>query len=323
MPSLRRITAAAMVGVAAFASSGTAQDACAPPIKSLLARHTRNWSRIYVIPMIANASGYNTGVASVLSARPGYNAQPAFSRDGKGVYYSWRPDSSQADIWYKDLGTGRERAVTCTSEEEYSPATMPGRDAISVVCVENDSVRRLWEFSPGTSPSGAGVGRALLPAITSIAYYTWVDSITVAAYLVDSSAAGGSSLYIGNVRTGQMERISTNVGSALARVPGRRAVGFVSLQPDQRGRVMMFDLDSHALSPVAELPVGATDFAWLPDRSVLAPAGHQLLRWTPSSRRWEPFSDLGDIARNGILHVVSNTDLDPKGRWLAVVVRVQ
>jgi hypothetical protein len=45
--------------------------------------------------------------------------------DGAALYFTWRPEGGQADIWLHDIATGTERPVTCTSEEEYGATPTP------------------------------------------------------------------------------------------------------------------------------------------------------------------------------------------------------
>lgn len=139
----------------------------------------------------------HVGELTFVAGRQGYNNQPAFSSDGRGIYYVWRPDDSQADIWYHDLESGMERPLTCTPQEEYSPSPMPGGLAISVVRVDDLSRRRLWRI-----PLDGGAPAALFPNITSVAYHAWVDTHDVFLYLTVPEQGQKNMLAIGRLPSG-------------------------------------------------------------------------------------------------------------------------
>lgn len=85
--------------------------ACTTSIASVVAAHTRNWSRVFLASISQDSRGVHIGNVTPITRRPGYNNQPAFSKDGSGIYYLWRPDNSEADIWYHEIKTGKEWPV--------------------------------------------------------------------------------------------------------------------------------------------------------------------------------------------------------------------
>src|SRR5258708_30744849 len=182
------------------------RKACTSSIQSVVAAHTRNWSQIFIGAISLNEHEMHVGNVIPLTRRPGYNNQPIFSNDGRGVYYSWRPDGSEADIWYHDIRTGKESAITCTPQDEYSPMLMPGRDEISVVSLEDQGKRRLWRI-----PLGGGQPSPLFANITSVAYYAWADADTVVLNLTDAAQAPTLTLAIGKVLAGSLHRIGSAI----------------------------------------------------------------------------------------------------------------
>ena len=87
--------------------------------------------------------------------RPGYDNQPAFTPDSKGVLFTsiHEDGGGQSDIYRYDLGTKAITRVTSTPESEYSATIMPGGQRFSVIRVERDSAQRLWSFAmDGSDP---------------------------------------------------------------------------------------------------------------------------------------------------------------------------
>jgi dipeptidyl aminopeptidase/acylaminoacyl peptidase len=109
----------------------------------------------------------------------GYDNQPAFSPDGKSLYYTAVRDGKQADIYRYDLNTSMETQVTNTATSEYSPTFMPDQKSFSVVMVEPDSVQRLWKF-----PVNGGAPSPVLPQFDSIGYHCWFYGKRAAVFLL-------------------------------------------------------------------------------------------------------------------------------------------
>jgi hypothetical protein len=247
------------------------QEACAPAIPELAKQHTRNWSHIWVVATREDYEGLHFGEPVPINSRPGYNAQPSFSPKGTGVYFSWRPENSQADIWYHDLRRGKERAVTCTEEEEYSPQIMPDGGSLSVVRVGRDSVRHLWRI-----PLHHGTGNILLPDLTSIAYYTWVDSHILGLYLAEPDMSS-SVLAIADLRTGMIDRITSKVGPTIGKVPARREISYMRADNQGHSVLMALDVDTKKERFVVALPEHVDNYVWLADGSLLVAQGSSIL----------------------------------------------
>jgi dipeptidyl aminopeptidase/acylaminoacyl peptidase len=115
-----------------------------------------------------------------LTNRPGYDNQPAFSADSKSVLYTSIRDEKQSDIYSLDLKTKESTQLTKTATSEYSPTYSPDGQNISVVMVEPDSTQRLWKF-----PKTGGKAELILDKIDSVGYYTWIDNLTIAVWLID------------------------------------------------------------------------------------------------------------------------------------------
>src|SRR5438067_362841 len=115
---------------------------------------------IFVAPLVVRGDRVEVGTPVNVTRRFGYDNQPAFSPDGRRLYYTSVRDSapapSQADIWQYDFASQRSTRVTATSESEYSATPTPDGHAISVVRVERDSTQRLWRFPLDASGAVSG-----------------------------------------------------------------------------------------------------------------------------------------------------------------------
>lgn len=284
---------------------------CAPAIPELAKVHSRNWSRIVIAPFASTAGELKIGKISPVSRRPGFNNQPSFSHDGNVVYWSWRPDGSQADIWALNLATGMDKPVTCTSEEEYSPEETPDGSAISVVRVETLTRRRLWKI-----PLNGAAPVVLFPTVTTIAYYTWIDSERVLFYFTDPQNSDAAVLALGNSVANTVHELTRNVGPTLANVPNSNEASYVDESDARHWKLMALDRGTQHSRVVAEMPPGIDNYAWLRDGNVIAPRGFEILELSRSTGEWKKAADLHGSISGPITRIV----VDRAGRNLLLVL---
>ncbi len=277
---------------AAPVTTPRAETACAVALPKLAAQHTPNANTVYLAPF-----GGTIGPAVRATAKQGYVNQATFTADGKGLYFTWRPDGSQADIWYRALATGAERAVTCSSEEEYSAT--PIGDGFIVIRVEADLTRRLVRLD-----AAGRVRDVLFPAVPNIGAYLWIDDATVALFFGDDN---GTRIALGNPRTGVVETIAQNVSAAMSVIPGANAFSFVDQSDEVLSRLMRFDLATRTTTPVMPIPDTVERVAWLSDGSVLYGDGTRLMRGAAGAPARE-VADLRGSIRGSITRVTVSAD---------------
>ena len=113
---------------------------------AIVAVHTplaaQSGTEIWVAPLRASATAM-IGEPVNVTRRSGYDNQPAFTPDGRALWFTRIGADAPADIWRVGVdGTGATR-VTHTDESEYSATITPDGQALSVIRVELDSTQRL------------------------------------------------------------------------------------------------------------------------------------------------------------------------------------
>jgi hypothetical protein len=279
--------------------------ACAEPLPALAAEHTRNVTRIYLARF-----GLANGVIEIAAPEPltdkqGYVNQPAFGVDGAGLYFTWRPEGGQADIWLHDIATGAERPVTCTSEEEYGAT--PTRDGLIAMRIAADKSRALVRLDPD-----GRLSERLFPTVGDVGAYVWIDDAHVAMFF---GSADGTRLVLGDPQTGALRELASGVTAAMAVAPDG-ALGYVD-QRSEPARLMRLDLAAGTVAPVTTIPVGIEKFAWLPDGSVLAGAGRTIVRASTEDPTWREVGRFNDRLDGAIIRVIAGP------RHLAIVTRVE
>ncbi len=266
---------------------------------------------VFVATVTGSGGAWRFGPARNLTARQGYDNQPAFTPDGRGLLITsvgpGGPNgTTQADIVRVDPTTGARTPLTETPESEYSATPMPGGREFAVIRVETDSTQRLWAF-PLT---GGAPPRRLLERVKPVGYQAWLDAGSVGLFVLGSPAT----LQVADLASGQARILLSGVGRAIHKVPGRRALSITQLVADKTWWIIEVDPASAATKPVARLLDGAEYYLWLPDGSLLSAKDNVLYRLTPGrDSTWSAIHTFPGVTG------ISRLALSPRGDRLAFV----
>jgi dipeptidyl aminopeptidase/acylaminoacyl peptidase len=264
---------------------------------------------IWMADLVIRAGRVAIGRPVNVTARPGYDNQPAFLPDGSGFLYTRVGADGQADIWRYDLAAHSARAVTATPESEYSPTIMPKAGGISVVRVELDSTQRLWRLDPD-----GGHPALLFDKVKPVGYHAWAGDSLLALYVLGNPNA----LVVARLGSEKFDTVARNIGQALQPIPGRHAVSFVQIADSTRSWLTELNADSGTVHRLVRLPRGAEFHVWIPGGSVLASDGTTLYQWDPKgAATWVVVADLGALG----LKSVTRLAVSPASDQLAVVAR--
>jgi len=147
---------------------------------------------------ITNAKGFDSQ----------YDNQPAFSPDGKYLFYSSQRDSGgPTDIYKYDLITKITTQFTKTLTSEYSPTFTPDGKYISVVMVEKDSAQRLWKF-----PLAGGEPTCIMKNVDSIGYHCWINKDSLAIFVLTKPSF---TLQVVNINSQKPKIIVDSIGRCM------------------------------------------------------------------------------------------------------------
>lgn len=259
---------------------------------------------IYLVPLSRAGAELRLGTPVNATARAGYDNQPYFSPDGKSVFYTSQRDG-QTDIFRYDRSSGASVQVTFTAESEYSPTVMPDGRHLSVIRVEMDSTQRLWAFTL----DGTAV-KPVLDSIKPVGYHTWLNADTVFVFVLGNPAT----LRRAELGRGTAQVMASNIGRALAVVPGRRAVSYVQ-QDSSSAWVRTLDPVTGAGESLTRLPPDASFFVWFHSGELLTATGNRLLLWKRGAAEWVEVARFDEPG----LQQISRLALSPTGDALALV----
>jgi dipeptidyl aminopeptidase/acylaminoacyl peptidase len=161
-----------MSGLAALAQTPSPSPTPVPPPTN----------DIYLINVTSQAGQTSFGKPTKISAWDGYNNQPFFLPDGKGLLYTSIRADKQADIYRYDIKTVATTRITETTESEYSATVTPDGKFFSVIRVEADQSQRLWKF-----PLPGGQPQLVLEKVKPVGYQCWIDDRRLALFILGQS----------------------------------------------------------------------------------------------------------------------------------------
>lgn len=273
---------------------------------------------LYLVPVLASpgagdGSAWELGAPRNLTDRPGYDNQPRFLTDGDSLLYTSIRDD-QADIYRYDLASGAIRQVTDTPESEYSPTPLGNGGGFSTVRVEADGTQRLWAFDlDGSHP------RLLLPDVAPVGYHAWIDTETVALFVLGEPPT----LEIAGLDGGETERLAEDIGRCMQTLPRSHQVLFVAKGAEDGWRFAVAGPDDPPGQPrlLSSTRPGREDFVATDSQILMADGTALFVRAYATTAEgsdgsgWRQIADFGDAG----LGDVSRLALAPDRSRLVLV----
>lgn len=232
---------------------------------------------------IAVDGGVPAGAVENLTARPGYDNQPAFLADGSALRYTVIDSTGRADVW--ELAGGVRRRLTGPPTSEYSPLPIPGLDRFSVIRVEADSTQRVWSFAPDGTDA-----RLVLADRPGVGYHAWLGPDELLLFVLGDP----HELHRARVGAAGSVRVATDVGRCLQTIPGARAWSFPRADSETGWTICRLDADTGTLTPITPAPTPAMqDHCWTPEGRLWSSDGTRILEFEPGDPgQWRELADL-------------------------------
>lgn len=269
---------------------------------------------VWIVPMKQSGIAISFGEPRNVTDRKGYDNQPSFTSKGDAVLYTATDDQGKTDTWRFTLPDGKPVRVTNIPMSVYSPTATPDGKGFTVIRVEPDSAQRLWKV-PFDAPDKPVL--MLESIVGKIGYHIWTGDHSLVVYVLGSgrgaTATPSTLQIIADDRAPKGEVIATNVGRALAKVPGRNAISFQQLVRDSLPWIVDLDLTSKGKRELVQAPKGADYHVWAPNGALLTGLGAGIFRYTDDG--WAP---IANFEKYGVKNI-TRLAVSPKGNWLAFV----
>lgn len=264
---------------------------------------------IFLAPLRRMGDSIVVGAARNVTNRAGYDNQPSFLPNSRGILYTVIGSDAQADIWRYDIAERRTSRVTTTPESEYSAVVMPGGTRMSVIRVERDSTQRLWSFA-----LDGGDPQILLSALKPVGYHAWLGPATLATFVLGTPAT----LHVIESDERHDTIRARDVGRAVHRIPGKQSFSYTQRDSAKALWILTQPIIGETETTIVRAPADNEYHAWTPDGVLLSASEGVLVRWNraiDASSGWVPVAAL---SKAGIRNI-SRLAVSPDGKWLAFV----
>lgn len=248
-----------------------------------------------------------------ITARPGYDNQPAFSADGSALYYTRfvtvGAPGGQTEIYRYRLADQHTDRITRTPFSEYSPTPKPAEQSLSVIRVEPpDNRQRLWALPLDRNQPD----RVIFKQVEPVGYHAWADQTTAAMFILGEPFTLAVNLSDGRPRT-----VAHNIGRGIeAWQHGDERILFIDRSDAEQGWIAALNPDTGEHRRLRPTLPGSEDFA----------VDHRGRLWMASDSRLYRASVSGDgdwqlmvdLAPHG-LTAITRIAVDPDATHLALV----
>lgn len=223
-----------------------------------------------------------------INETPTYINQPAFSMDGKSLFFTLEQGKDaavQTDIGLYVITDKKQQLLTKTSLSEYSPTVLPDGSGLSLVVVEADQTQRLWtvDWQGNTSllkaePKGVG-------------YHAWGPNQDLLLFILGDQEDNHTVRYLD--KDGKLTILATGVGRALSWQPGTQK-GYYTQAKHAQLYLSSYDVKTKANTQTElALPAGGQDLVWWSEDLLLVSAGTKIYQWQAQGKQeWNLWLDL-------------------------------
>lgn len=254
---------------------------------------------IMALPVAAALPQYNLYLADIskdlsisnavkINASPAYINQPAFSADGKSLFFTLEQGKEaavQTDIGVYLVAQKKQHLLSNTALSEYSPTLLPDGSGVSVVVVEADQTQRLWKVD------WQGNSSLLKADPKGVGYHAWGPNQDLLLFILGDKEDNHTVRYLDN--DGKLTTLATGVGRALSWQPGTQK-GFYTQDKHDQLFLSSYDVKTNTkIQTELALPVGGQDLVWWSEDKLLVSAGTKIYQWQVQGKQeWNLWLDL-------------------------------
>jgi Tol biopolymer transport system component len=238
----------------------------------------------------------------------GYDNQPSFHTDHPLLYYSSFNEEGRADIISYHYKTGETKAITKTSEREYSPTLTPDKSSLSCIIQRDNGAQDLGKY-----PVQGGDASVIIDNMT-VGYHAWADNSHIALFILGEP----HTLHYLRLPTKEDTVLAQNIGRSLHKIPGERAVSFIQKADGNTWEIKKLESETMKISKIANTLPGREDIAWTADKKIISSDGTKIYFLDPAKgEKWMEVTVQSGIQ---LLKGVTRLAINSKGDKLAVVV---
>jgi ketosteroid isomerase-like protein len=246
-----------------------------------------------------------------ISKHPGYDNQPAFFSDGKLVF------TSQIAV-LDETGHAVQAVIHDFAKGKSTP--VPGALGFSPTPAADGSLMLLREGHVVLHDSSGRESQ--LTETTDAGYFTRFDEQTWVLYMNDKQRR----IVMYDPKTKALETMALGSMTAPFRIPGKRAVSFVAVEPfpapadnapPRKLFLRQLNLDDHHVTTLASISFPTSgSHVWTSRGTLLMASGHAIYEWNPTKPDdWPIAATFDDPELQGLTRIA----ISPRGDRIALV----
>lgn len=245
---------------------------------------------VWMVNLIKKEGKYTFEKPLNITNRKGYDNQPSFTNDDKGIYFVSVKDDKQSDVYVYQIKNKLITQITQTSESEYSPTLDPNKKNITCVVVLKDSSQQIFNYSVANIKNSVEVSKEFTNT-DSVGYFTWLNADTILYYKLTQP----HSLRAWNIKTNKDVWICNNPTRAFKKIENTSQFIY-GVKDSTSVTFRIYNPTLKESKVYASYPSLNEDFIWHNEFGLIKSENSDLLNFDSETKKWNvlfSFSDFG------------------------------
>ena len=230
---------------------------------------------IYMANLSVNNMGlYQAGKFVQVTNRKGYDNQPYFLPNGKGIFYTAmlaRGDGTyQSDSFEYQFATKKHINLTNTTTSEYSPILMNNGTHFSTI-VERENEQQFWAQAYGKNQKAYRINDA-----EPVGYHAWGKNNDLVMFVLGKKRGEPHTLQYQSKKGVKPKIVAKDIGRSLRYIKSRNAFSFSYKKPNKVWWLAEYLPNQDKVVDLAPLVEGSGYYTWLDDTRVISSVGKEI-----------------------------------------------
>jgi hypothetical protein len=265
---------------------------------------------IWLVNIVKKEGKYSYEKPLNISSRKGYENQPSFTEDNKGIYFVSDKVANQTDVFIYNIKNKTINPIFQTRESEYSPALTTDNKFITCVVVLTDSSQQLLNYDVENKLPALEIAKGISNT-DSVGYFTWLNKDTVLYYKLTVP----HSLRAWDIKTNKDVWICDYPTRAFKKI-GNTSQFIYGIKKDSTSvEFRIYNPTLRESKVYATYPSVNEDFVWNNELGLIKSENCELLNYNPLTKKWDLLFSFANIGIKKITRFV----FDSKNKRLAIV----
>ena len=264
---------------------------------------------IWLVDIIKKDGKYTCKNPLNITNKNGYDNQPSFSNDDKGIYFVSVKEPNQTEIFFYSIKNKTTTPLRQTRESEYSPTQTIDAKFITSVVVLADSSQQLFNYDVTNILAPEAISKNAINT-DSVGYFTWLSKDTILYYKLTEP----HSLRAWDLKTNKDAWICNNPTRAFKKIKNTQQFIY-GIKDSTSVQFRIYNPTLKESKFFTSYPSLNEDFIWNNELGLIKSENADLLRYNEQTKTWDllfSFSNL-DIKK------ITRFNFDSKNKRLTFV----